>query len=343
MRSGALAAVGFLLLGCRIVEKGGHEEAGAVQVRVFYGTDRRPTGHSSPGRVYGADRGGISYGTCEVSVPRDHRMGKMEISWGLKDRDPSPATHVLVLSVSPLGADAFFGGLRGAAQGKPAFVFIHGYNVAFDDAVRRTAQMAYDMGFEGIPVTYSWASQGSAVDYLADERAVEKTVPRLRQFLADVAARSGASVVHLVAHSMGNRALLGALDGIGAAKFGEVVSAAPDVDADVYRETAGRIRGVAARLTLYASSNDRALLASKEVHRGPRAGDSGEGIVVAPGLESIDVSAADTSLLGHSYYGESASVVSDLGLLLRERRGAAQRPGLAVRSKGGQTYWVLKP
>lgn len=343
MRSGTLAAVGFLILGCRVVEKGGHEEAGASRVTVFYGTDRRPTGHSSPERFYGSDRGELSCGTCDVSVPRDHRMGKMEISWGLKDRDPSPATHVMVLSVTPLAAEGFFGGLRRAAQGKPAFVFIHGYNVAFDDAVRRAAQMACDMGFEGVPIAYSWASRAEAAEYLADERAVEKTVPRLRQFLRDVAARSGASVIHLVAHSMGNRALLGALDGIGAVRFGEVVSAAPDVDADVYREAVGRVRNAAARMTLYASSNDRALLASREIHRGARAGDSGEGILVAPGLESIDVSAADTSLLGHSYYGESAPVISDLGRLLRERRGAAQRPGLSARSKGGQAYWVLKP
>jgi hypothetical protein len=30
-----------------------------------------------------------------------------------------------------------------------AFVFIHGFNVAFDDAIYRTAQIAYDLGFDG--------------------------------------------------------------------------------------------------------------------------------------------------------------------------------------------------
>ncbi len=64
---------------------------------------------------------------------------------------------------------------------------------------------------------------------------------------------------------------------------------------------------------------------------------------MAPGLESVDVSAVDTSLLGHSYYGDNKSVVADLRLLLRERRGAAQRPGLAARSKDGLPYWILRP
>jgi len=333
---------GLLAAGCRLVEKPAHEGGEVVRLRVFYGTDRKPTGHSSPGRIYGADRGELVYGTCEVSVPRDHRMGQMEIAWGKKERKPSPETHVMVLSVSPLAEGAFFTELRGAAQGKVVFVFIHGYNVAFDDAVRRTAQMAYDMGIAGAPVTYSWPSQATAAGYLDDEKAVERTVPNLRRFLADVAARSGASAVHVTAHSMGNRALLKALEPPAPARFAEVVSAAPDVDAGDFRAAVARTRAAAARWTLYASSNDRALQASQEIHHGRRAGDSGEGMVVVAGVESIDVSAVDTSLLGHSYYGENKSVISDLRLLLVERRGAAQRPSLAPRTKDGITYWVLQ-
>ena len=44
---------------------------------------------------------------------------------------------------------------------KEAFVFIHGYNVAFDDAIYRTAQIAYDLSFDGPPILYSWPSRAS--------------------------------------------------------------------------------------------------------------------------------------------------------------------------------------
>jgi esterase/lipase superfamily enzyme len=51
---------------------------------------------------------------------------------------------------------------------KSAFIFVHGYNVTFEDAARRTAQMSYDLSFDGAPVFYSWPSQGSLGDYLKD-------------------------------------------------------------------------------------------------------------------------------------------------------------------------------
>lgn len=343
-----LAAVVALGAACRIVEKSAPRtgEPDVTVVKVFYGTDRKATGHSSPARIYGGERGPLAYGTSEVSVPRDHRMGQFEISWGRKERKPSPETHVFVLSVTPKPADGFFSELRAAAQGKPAFVFVHGYNVAFDETLRRTAQMAYDLGFEGAPLAYSWPSQANAAAYPLDELAIEATVPQLQAFLSEVASRSGATEVHVVVHSMGNRAVLKALEAIAARpgpRFGEVVHAAPDVDADAFLQAVQRTRAAARRVTLYASSRDIALQASKEIHKGARAGDSGPGIVVAPGVDSIDVSAVDTSFLGHSYYGENKTVLSDLRVLLRERRPAGQRPGLHARPKGGMTYWVLQP
>jgi esterase/lipase superfamily enzyme len=342
-----VAVLALLGGACRVVEKKAKhaDPENVARVRVFYGTDRKPTGHASPGRFYGAESGDLAYGVCEVSVPRDHRMGQYEISWGRKERDPRPETHVMILSLQPRARDAFLGELRAAAQGRPAFVFVHGYNVAFDDAVRRTAQMAYDIGFEGTPLSYSWPSAASTAGYLADEGAVARAVPKLKQFLEDVAAGSGATVVHVIAHSMGNRALVAALSAVASQpspRFGEAVFAAPDVDAEAFRQAYPSLRGAFARGTLYASSNDRALLASKEIHRGARAGDSGDGIVLAEGLESVDVSAVDSSLLGHSYYGENKSVITDLRLLLNTRAGAARRPGLETRTVSGRTYWAFR-
>ena len=51
-----------------------------------------------------------------------------------------------------------------------AFLFIHGYNVTFEGAARRTAQMAYDLGFNGAAVFYSWPSQGTPTAYTIDEQ-----------------------------------------------------------------------------------------------------------------------------------------------------------------------------
>ena len=82
---------------------------------------------------------------------------------------------------------------------------------------------------------------------------------------------------------------------------------------------------MAERVTLYASSNDEALRLSKKLHGYPRAGEAGRDIVILPGMDTVDCTAVDTSLLGHSYYGDSGSVLSDIVEVLEDAKPADQR------------------
>ena len=43
-----------------------------------------------------------------------------------------------------------------------------------------------------------------------------------------------------------------------------------------------------------------------------RAGDSGDDITLFKGIDTIDVSSVDTNLIGHFYYGDNRSVLSEL-------------------------------
>ena len=99
----------------------------------------------------------------------------------------------------------------------------------------------------------------------------------------------------------------------------------------------------AAEITLYASSRDKALLASRTFHGYARAGDAGGGLVVMSGIETIDASATDTSLLGHSYYGDACSVLSDLYHLVREGKRAPQRFALQTVETLERAYWIFRP
>src|SRR5207244_2622133 len=74
-------------------------------VRVFYATDRSPTGTPIPAAFYGADRGSLVYGKCDVSIPRDHRMGALEAPsvWRFEFRQ-DPDKHVVLLAVHAAGA-----------------------------------------------------------------------------------------------------------------------------------------------------------------------------------------------------------------------------------------------
>lgn len=323
-------------------------------VMVFYGTDRKREGSNDPAEIYGGKRGELELGKCEVSIPFDHRLGELEAPsfWRLQFRE-DPEKHVVLLSVEPQPRDEFVAELRARVEDsreRRAFVFVHGYNVTFENAARRTGQMAYDLQFDGAPILYSWPSKGSLQGYMADEASAGYTAPHLEEFLRLVARESGAEVVHLIAHSMGNRAMTVALSEISrepqGPRFDQIALVAPDIDADVFkRDIAPRIVTTGERVTLYASATDQALEASKKVHAAPRAGDASDGALVVPGIDTIDVTGLDTSFLGHSYFAENRSVIADLIYLLHQGTPPEERDWLLPVVGGGpdgERYWRFR-
>lgn len=302
---------------------------------------------------FGNDRGDLQVGTCQVSVPKYHEVGVVERPSILHlEFKEDPRKHVVLMEVEPQSTDEFQAALQTKVRSsmrQEAFVFVHGYNVTFEDAARRTAQLAYDLKFDGAPIFFSWPSQGGLLQYAIDETNVAWTVPHLKDFMVAVARKSGAKSVHLIAHSMGNRALTSALMALAAEMkgepplFREVVLTAPDIDADVFkRDIAPAITRTADRVTLYASSNDEALAISKRLHGYPRAGESGKALVVVDGVDTIDVSNVDTSLVGHSYYGSNDTVLADLFYVLTEPKPCGQRRWLQAVPLGSLVYWVFQ-
>ncbi|WP_223788706.1 alpha/beta hydrolase [Marinicella meishanensis] len=264
-----------------------------------------------------------------------------------------PDKHVVLLQISPLSKAAYFEQTAARLQEsdeKNAFIYIHGYNVTFEDAARRTAQMAYDLGFDGIPAFYSWPSHGSTPKYTFDEVNIQWAKSNVQQFLTHFLDESDADHVFLIAHSMGSRALTQAyLDAVNAnpaigSKVKEIILAAPDIDADIFkRDIAPALVEAGRPVTLHASSEDMALQASKAVHGGhPRAGDSGDHIVIISGIETIDATEIQTSFLGHSYYADERAVISDMFYLINQGLRAHERSGLkAVEHADGQ-YWMFR-
>lgn len=302
---------------------------------------------------YGSGRGEMEVGTCDVSIPRTHRVGHMErpslLRLELRERADR---HVMLQRVQPQEQREFFEAVRRRVKASPrhdVFVFVHGYNVTFEAAARRAAQIAYDLPFEGAPVFYSWPSQGKTWKYTVDENNVAWSVPHLKKFLVDLAQNSEAESINLIAHSMGNRALTQAIHELSlelkeqALLFDQVILAAPDIDADVFQDQlAPSIVKHASHVTLYASASDEALAASKMVHGNRRAGDSAPRPLVVAGVDTIDVSLLDMGPLGHSYYGSSRFILQDMATILHEARRAVQRPWLeAVGKELRDRYWLF--
>lgn len=319
-------------------------------MRVFFATDRQPTGAG----VFGGDRGAeISYGSVFVSIPREHQVGGIERPsiWRLEFSE-DPRKHMMIVRRATFPRDDFMSEIHATlARGdsEASFVFVHGYNVAFDDAARRTAQITYDLDFRGAPVFYSWPSQASLEGYTVDEANVEWSTLNLKNFLLDYAQSCGAKDIYLIAHSMGNRALTRAVSALFTehpelrGRFKEIILTAPDVDADVFkREIAPKLVAGCDKITLYVSDGDKALLASKKVHGYPRLGDAATGIAVVPGVETVDASGLDTSFLEHSYFAESGSVLKDIRRLVLEGLRAAQRGLTEKQASASERYWKFE-
>jgi esterase/lipase superfamily enzyme len=331
-------------------ERGVKTKIPLAQLKVFYATDRK-LGKDASGPTYVAEPSGsgLAFGSCDVSIPPHHREGKIEAPsiWRF-EFSPDPEQHIVVRRIIPTEKEQFFHDLSQAINNgkqQQAFVFVHGYKVTFEDAITRTAQLAYDMRFEGVPIAYSWPSKGSLLGYSDDEKQVEGTKQDLKNFLNDLHLLSGAKQIYLIAHSMGNRALLAALSqlaletqGRALQTFKQVIFAAPDVAQNDFKQQTAQIARWNPHLTLYVSTHDQALLLSRRIHSGlTRAGDA-EPPLIVPGLDTVDVSAVSTEFLGHTYYGDCKSVVTDI---IEVFRNELVPRGLKPATSTAGAYWVM--
>ena len=307
-------------------------------VPVFFGTDREE--QPDPKRLqFNAERGRrLELGQAMVTVPKSHEVPNIERPWVVKipyfdvtiyEEAEDPDKHFTMLKINKLPEAEFLKLAREriAASNRykdHAIVFVHGYNTSFDHAIYRTAQIAYDLKFDGAAFLYSWPSGGAVASYTYDRESAQASEPYLRQFLDLVVKQTGAKSVSIIAHSMGNQPLLDVLKdmrsgGPESVVINEVILAAPDVDADNFANVAQRIEGIAKGVTLYAASNDRALIVSRNFWRNPRAGDvPASGPLIVPGIETIDVTAASTDsfALNHSGYAENNDLLQDIGKLI---------------------------
>ncbi|HTN02960.1 MAG TPA: alpha/beta hydrolase, partial [Planctomycetaceae bacterium] len=221
-------------------------DKGFTREIVYFATDRERNERARSAKdMFTTRRGRLEYGVCEVSVPDTHERGEIEAKkWYQWQEDPRK--HILILEpLRLLDQNAFVREVKGRVgkgSDRQVLVFIHGYNVPFESALQRTAQLAHDLEFPGAAICYSWPS-GNGGNYATDWTNAEWTTPHCVEFLELVATRLGATKVDLVAHSMGSRVLTSSLREA-AIRWGslsdrplfhQVVLAAPDLDAEIFR------------------------------------------------------------------------------------------------------------
>ena len=313
---------------------------------VFYGTNRNRQPASDTRKIYGGTRGEFETGIAEVTFVASRTSSS-------NARGHNDFGKPVLTSVETLSSDLYFSELQeqlGKAGENTLLVFVHGYYRSFARAAETAAEFTARVNFKGVPVIWSWPSSRTPQGYLEDETNIFWSRPQFAQFLKDHLQRSGADTVHLVGHSLGAKALTLTLvedllpdDSINPDNIGELVLLAPDIDAEIFtRDFAPRLANRGISVTLYQSANDRAMATSKALHGYTRAGDSSSGTLLAAGITTIDVTAENDSLLGHSYYDRSDAVTQDLGKLLNQRKPAGQRDNLLRIDTPQGNWWKLE-
>lgn len=324
-----------------------------TKLDVYYATDRARTGSPKPNTFYGGERATLEMGVLEVTVPRSHKPGVVEApSIILLEWSDNPDRHIVISRIEPLTEQDALMRMRMALKSRgadEAFVFVHGYNTSFASAAKRTAQIAYDLNFEGIPFVYSWPSLGNPFGYTADEAVVRLGGRRLMKLLEKLSSEAGIRRIHLIAHSMGNRALADALELLamrqsglppGPPLFDQVLFAAPDIDRDLFADMSERFHSMARRMTLYASQRDSALETSRSIHgEQSRAGEAGDHVFVSKSVDTIDMSELGDGMLGHSYFADDTSALSDILWLFWRDDSPSKRCGMAQTNNNLGVFW----
>lgn len=321
------------------------------QVDVFYVTNRAAEDRGS--RHFGAERGALSYGIAAVSIPPGHLMGRHEEPSLLKfEWSPSEHKHIKVREVAALPQEDFAARLSMAVEssrGSKLMIFVHGYNETFAGAAKLVGQFAYDLKFSGPVVLFSWPSQGSLTGYPADATNAEWAQAHFSELMAALLEHVAVESIYLVGHSMGNRIIGRGIARLAAERpndlhrFREIVMIAPDIDAEVFRmDLAPRLSRAGMHTTLYASSNDRAMRASKMFNGYSRTGESGEALVVVDGVETIDASEVTGGFIGHSYFAEDRRIMEDIFGMLQTGQRADHRFNLEPVDTPQGRYWKLR-
>ena len=332
---------------------------------IYFATNRRPNDPDNPTDFttdIAGDVNSIRVGTASLDgdelfkLDVDELADAVKITVAPEKMDPNNAAK------SAVGSADLFAQIRADMQnGADAMLHVHGYNYTFRQAMARGVQVKQWLSDKAakkdmVMMMFSWPSLGRGVSPKTydDERvragasgpALGRAIMKATDFIRAIKRDERCNGrIHIMAHSMGNFALRGAIQSMRTfvgdnipPLFSEVLLMAADDDYDTLNDAhkmAPLLRGCK-RVSVYYNRLDDALKASDVAMGNPdRLGGSGpkDLTVLRPKVTTIAVASAldpDTDPTGHQYYRTNPIVRRDmLGVL----SGAADEE-VAGRLKG---------
>lgn len=322
---------------------------------IFYATNRQAA-VDQQGLYFTGERSlqqQLTYGKATISFPAGHQRFQIESPLLSLSFFEDAEEHVLIKSVAKISQSDFFTKINSHPRSADdpwddsIIVYIHGFNVSFNNAVLRAGQLAFDYQFPGVPLLFSWPSDGELTAYASDREDATWSVRYLVTLLDELKTKHPNTPIHLIAHSMGNQVLLGALQQLALQSpdasgwFKSAVLAAPDFDQQLFGyQMASSVLPLVDNWAVYASENDTALMVSETVNSVARLGQPH---IAVAGVELIDASTLDVNLWSvpqtHSYYATQQPVADDIALML-QGIPASERDLIAVEQQGYTTWQI---
>jgi esterase/lipase superfamily enzyme len=200
--------------------------------------------------------------------------------------------------------------LAQAGGGGDVLIYVHGFNQTFETAALDAAHLSDGIKFRGRTIVFSWPSKAGLFDYAYDRDSAMYSRDGFERVLSSLVSTPSAGRVHIVAHSMGTMLALESLRQLYArygdtvtGRIGAVVFAAPDIDMDVFSSAISRIGPLAGKITVIASTNDRALALSGRLAGGmTRVGAAEKAAIERLGVRVIDASDTGWGIINHDLF-----------------------------------------
>jgi esterase/lipase superfamily enzyme len=312
---------------------------------------------------------GLNFGLFDTRIEPSLGIGML-----INPTDWFQNEEIQLEQVKMLDQSEFITQMRQQVQASPfrsLLVNVNGFRERFPSALRKTAFLGHVLDIDSPVMVFDWpGDQGSTPrGYRRAQRIAGESGAELAQTLKLVIREIRPERLWLVANSMGGQVVVYAFSNLyrdadlsdAQTEIENVVLTAPDVDKEQFSNQFKReIAALASNLTVYVSSNDRALLMSRVINRGRRLGESTlnpdnpdqlEGAVgifelVEPGSDFItlvDVTPVNRTRNFHNFSLETPQFFDDLYLRLVNVGMPWSRLEYPVTTPTGRIYWVLTP
>ena len=343
--------------------------SGQNSYRFFYVTNRRFENEEGPVEErFGNQRGeALTFGLFDTEIKPSLGIGML-----IDPTDWFQNEEIQLRRVQLLDQSEFITQIRQQVQAssfRSLLVNVNGFRERFPSALRKTAFLSHVLDIDSPVLVFDWpGDQGSTPrGYRRAQRIASESGTELARTLELIIRQVRPERLWLVANSMGGQVVVHAFSILyreadlsdAQTEIENVVLTAPDVDKEEFtNQFKQEIAAIARNLTVYVSSNDRALLMSRILNRGRRLGESTldprnpdqveEATRIFDLIEPnnslitlVDVTPVNRTRNFHNFSLETPTFFDDLYLRLVNVDMPRSRPEYRIETPEGRIYWVL--